>query len=307
MTTVLATERLILRRFTHGDVPALLALLAHPSVAGAAPEIEATETGVAMYIDQQNSYELFAEGKCCDLALERKSDGQVIGRVTLVRRAHSQAAMGWALGVEHRGQGFATEAARALVAYGFTTLGLHRIQATTDSDNPASRKVMERLGMKPEACLREAKYHDGRWVDTLTYGLLAQEWPGPGVPAANSGPISKVNLGQKFALFDDFWSPKIVGELNGQQVKLAKLKGEFTWHHHDAADELFFVVKGGLTIELPGQNVVLNEGEFLIVSHGVEHRPVAEEEVHVLLFEPTGTLNTGNVRNVRTVDDLQTI
>lgn len=119
--------------------------------------------------------------------------------------------------------------------------------------------------------------------------------------------MDKVNLSEKLALFDEYWSPKIVGELNGQQLKLAKLKGEFTRHRHDAEDELFLVLKGRLVIELPGRDVVLNEGEFLIVPHGVEHKPVADEEVHVLLFEPCGTLNTGNVTNEKTLRDVERI
>lgn len=119
--------------------------------------------------------------------------------------------------------------------------------------------------------------------------------------------MEKVNLAEKFGLFEKYWSPKIVGELNGQHVKLAKLKGEFIWHHHEAEDELFLVVKGQLVLELREQDVVLEEGEFFIVPRGVEHKPVAEEEVHVLLFEPKSTLNTGNVRNERTVEDLKTL
>ena len=113
--------------------------------------------------------------------------------------------------------------------------------------------------------------------------------------------MEKVNLCAKFDLFDTYWSPKIVGELNGQQVKLAKLLGEFVWHHHEAEDELFLVVKGRLIIRLRQQDVVLNEGEFFIVPRGVEHKPVAEREVHVLLFEPQSTLHTGNVQSERTV------
>lgn len=117
--------------------------------------------------------------------------------------------------------------------------------------------------------------------------------------------MNKVNLAQKFALFAEHWQPKIVGELNGQHVKLAKLKGEFVWHSHENEDELFLVVKGRLVIRLRDGDVVLDEGEMYIVPRGVEHQPVAEEEVHVLLFEPASTLNTGNVRNERTHDDLQ--
>jgi mannose-6-phosphate isomerase-like protein (cupin superfamily) len=120
--------------------------------------------------------------------------------------------------------------------------------------------------------------------------------------ANKSGRIMhKVNLAEKLALFSDQWKPKVVGELNGQQVKLVKFRGPFVWHHHDHEDELFLVVKGRFRMEFRDRHVWLEEGEFLIVPRGVEHRPVAEEEAHVLLFEPDSTLNTGNVRNERTV------
>ncbi len=114
--------------------------------------------------------------------------------------------------------------------------------------------------------------------------------------------MERVNLSEKLGLFSDLWSPKIVGELNGQHVKLAKLKGEFVWHHHENEDELFLVLRGSLTIHLSDRVVKLGEGEFFIVLKGVEHKPVAEDEAHVLLLEPVSTLNTGNVRNERTVD-----
>ncbi len=114
--------------------------------------------------------------------------------------------------------------------------------------------------------------------------------------------MNKVCLKEKFALFSEHWSPRIVGELNGQQVKLAKLMGEFDWHHHEHEDELFLVIKGTLVLRLRDREVALEEGEFFIVPRGIEHQPVAEEEVHVLLFEPASTLNTGNVRSARTVD-----
>ena len=119
--------------------------------------------------------------------------------------------------------------------------------------------------------------------------------------------MDKVNLAQKFSLFDEHWSPKIVGELNGQHVKLAKLKGEFVWHHHEAEDELFLVIKGRLMIKLREREVILEEGEFIIVPRGVEHKPVAEEEVHVLLFEPKSILHTGNVRTERTIEEHEMI
>ena len=106
--------------------------------------------------------------------------------------------------------------------------------------------------------------------------------------------MEKVNLKQKFELFSEHWSPKIVGELNGQQVKLAKLKGEFVWHQHEQEDELFFVVKGSFKMEYRDRTLEVNENEFLIVPRGVEHKPVAEEEVWIMLFEPASTLNTGD-------------
>ncbi len=117
--------------------------------------------------------------------------------------------------------------------------------------------------------------------------------------------MDKVNLTEKLDLIGDHWNPRIVGELNGQHVKLAKVKGEFVWHHHEAEDELFLVVKGRLVIKLRDRDVVLEAGEFFIVPRGVEHKPVAEQEVHLLLFEPASTLNTGNVNDERTVAELE--
>jgi len=118
-------------------------------------------------------------------------------------------------------------------------------------------------------------------------------------------PKDKTNLAAAFARFSDTWSPKIVGEVNDAHVKLAKLKGEFVWHRHDAEDELFLVVKGRLTLRLRDRDIDLREGEFFIVPKGVEHLPVAEEECHVLFLEPKTTLNTGNIVNERTVRDLE--
>ena len=119
--------------------------------------------------------------------------------------------------------------------------------------------------------------------------------------------MQKVNLAEKFTLFTEHWSPKIVGELNGQHVKLVKFQGEFVWHKHDHEDELFLVVKGSFVMELRDQHISLQEGEFLIVPRGVEHRPVAREEVQVLLFEPASTLNTGNAESELTREKLEKI
>jgi mannose-6-phosphate isomerase-like protein (cupin superfamily) len=114
--------------------------------------------------------------------------------------------------------------------------------------------------------------------------------------------IEKVNLAQKLGLFQEHWSPKIVGELNDSYVKLVKVKGEFIWHHHEVEDELFLVIKGRLVIKLRERDITLEEGEFVIIPKGVEHKPVAEEECHLLLLEPKTTLNTGTEQNERTAE-----
>ena len=111
--------------------------------------------------------------------------------------------------------------------------------------------------------------------------------------------MKKVNLAEKFTLINEHWRPKVVGELNGQEVKLVKFVGEFPWHHHEHEDEMFLAVKGNFRIEFRDKTVELTPGEFVIVPHGVEHRPVAETEVEVLLFEPENVLNTGNIENER--------
>ena len=119
--------------------------------------------------------------------------------------------------------------------------------------------------------------------------------------------MEKVNLTEKFAMFSEHWQPKIVGELNGQQVKIVKFKGPFVWHHHDVEDELFMVGKGSFRMEFRDRQTDLAAGEFLIVPRGVEHRPVADEEVEVLLFEPATTVNTGSAPSERTVDQPERI
>jgi mannose-6-phosphate isomerase-like protein (cupin superfamily) len=118
--------------------------------------------------------------------------------------------------------------------------------------------------------------------------------------------MEKINLPQKFARFSEYWSPKMVGELNNFAVKIVKAQGEFVWHHHDVEDELFFVVKGRLLMQVretpeSQRDIWVEEGELIIIPHGVEHHPVAEEETHLMLLEPTTTVNTGNVASERTV------
>jgi len=119
--------------------------------------------------------------------------------------------------------------------------------------------------------------------------------------------MEKINLAQKFTLFQDYWQPKIVGDLNDSYVKLAKFKGEFIWHHHENEDELFLLVKGELLIKFRDSEVRVRPGEFIIVPKGIEHLPIAENEVHVLVIEPKSTLNTGNITDDRTVRHLERI
>jgi mannose-6-phosphate isomerase-like protein (cupin superfamily) len=119
--------------------------------------------------------------------------------------------------------------------------------------------------------------------------------------------MEKVNLEQKFGLFNDLWHPRIIGELNDSYVKAVKLRGEFVWHHHEHEDELFWVVKGVLRMRFRDRDVDVNTGEFIIVPRGIEHMPVADEECQIVLLEPKSTLNTGNVQNERTVAELERI
>lgn len=117
--------------------------------------------------------------------------------------------------------------------------------------------------------------------------------------------MQSVNLKEKFAKFSDYCNPRVIGEVNDCAVKAVKLKGEFIWHHHDKEDELFLVVKGTLRMKFRDHESIVHEGEFIIVPHGVEHMPVADEEVHIVLLEPKSTLNTGNIVNERTVSQLE--
>jgi RimJ/RimL family protein N-acetyltransferase len=176
VTLPINTERLVLRRYTRNDVSDVLEFASQVSVARVTSgNIDATEEGIRRYIDLQNSYQPFEKDKVFDLAIERKEDGKVMGLLTFICRDHKQGVIGWALGAEHRGQGYAIEAAKALLTYGFKSLGLHRIEADTSSGNSGSWRLMERLGMRREAQLREAIYLEGKWLDRYIYGVLADE------------------------------------------------------------------------------------------------------------------------------------
>jgi RimJ/RimL family protein N-acetyltransferase len=176
MTLPLFTERLILRRSNYNDIEDILEVVSHPSVARVTTNIGAKATKVKNYIDKQSTYQLFEIDKYYDLVIERKEDGKVIGLLGLKREDHQQGVIGWALGVDFRSKGFATEAARSLITYGFTDLGLHRIYAKTSNINKASWKLMERVGMRKEAHLREAENRDGEWLDIFVYAALASEF-----------------------------------------------------------------------------------------------------------------------------------
>jgi mannose-6-phosphate isomerase-like protein (cupin superfamily) len=119
--------------------------------------------------------------------------------------------------------------------------------------------------------------------------------------------MEKVNLSEKLTYFSDYFNPRVVGELNGQHVKLVKFKGEFVWHHHEHEDELFYVVKGSFDMHLRDKTITVNTGEFIIMPKGVEHKPVAKEEVEIMLFEPATTINTGNVENELTRKNLASL
>jgi ribosomal-protein-alanine N-acetyltransferase len=176
MTLSIPSERLVLRRFNYEDIPYLIEIASHPSVTEEIAELEATDEGARKYISLRNSFQPFEENQVFDLAIERLKDEKVIGLVTVIRKHHQKVEIGYALGIEHRGQGYATEAAKALIEYCFSEIKLHRVQAIASSGNPASWRVVERLGMKREGQLREANIKNGKWCDLLYYGILAHEW-----------------------------------------------------------------------------------------------------------------------------------
>ncbi|HNS50184.1 MAG TPA: GNAT family protein [Anaerolineae bacterium] len=175
MSLPVETGRLILRRFSVEDERDLLALAADPSFSRAVPEMEPTESGVRRYLERQLEYRAFEPERVFDLAIERKSDRRVLGLLTLVRRDRVGAA-GWALGARFRRQGYAAEAASALLDYAFRVLDLERVEAETAVQNEASRRLMERLGMRLEACLRGGTVADGQPTDSYLYAIRPGEW-----------------------------------------------------------------------------------------------------------------------------------
>ena len=169
------TPRLCLRNLNHKDIPDILDILTHPSVARILT-MKADELSVKEYIDKQNSYLPFQEEKYYDLAVEYKEEGKVIGLIGILCKPHHQGAVGWSIGMDYQRKGFALEGARALMTFAFRTLGLHRIYAITSNINTPSWKLMERLGMRREAHLRETELRDGQWIDQFIYAILKNEW-----------------------------------------------------------------------------------------------------------------------------------
>jgi len=181
MTLPIETERLRIRRFTLKDVSDIQAFASHPSVAREITNIPHRDPiKLEAYIERQGGLELFAAKECVDLAVERKQDGRVLGLLSVVSNGERQAEIGWGLGIEHRGNGYITEAARALITYLFSTCDYHRVFAGTVFTNNRSWAVMERLGMRKEAHFRKAHVPSkpgGEWIDTVRYAVLAEEWP----------------------------------------------------------------------------------------------------------------------------------
>ena len=176
MTLPIETDRLRLRRFTFDDVDDIIELVSHPSVAAVGNRIKASTPEVKKYVELQNSLQPFEPKQCFDLGIELKDENKIIGFVGTIRKDHQQAEIGCALHINYRGNGYATEAVRALISYGFDKLGLHRILADAPATNDASVKVMERLGMRREGLLRESEFRHGEWIDILVYAVLADEW-----------------------------------------------------------------------------------------------------------------------------------
>ena len=180
MTLPIETERLIIRRFTHADIDDIIEFTSHPSVFRETTNVPRdSRVKLAEYIDTQNNYELFESKKCVDLAVELKGSGRVIGLLSLVSNGERQGEIGWGFGIDCRGQGLATEAARRLIAYAFADCGYHRIFAGTIYTNTRSWKLMERLDMRKEAHFVKAHIpaeEGGEWIDTVRYAILAEKW-----------------------------------------------------------------------------------------------------------------------------------
>jgi len=182
LTLPIETDRLIIRRFTPADIDDIIKFTSHPSVNRETTNVPREDRDKMMdYVETQNGYSLFESGKCVDLAVELKETGEVIGLLSLVSTGERQGEIGWGFGVEHRGQGLATEAARLLITYAFEDCGYHRIFAGTIFTNSRSWGLMERLGLRKEAHFVKAHVPEkpgGEWIDTVRYAILAEEWTG---------------------------------------------------------------------------------------------------------------------------------
>lgn len=176
MPLSISSKRLVLRPLNNNDIQDLVEIASHPSVASEVGVLEPTQDSAREYIALRNTHQPFEEGQVFDLAIKRRCDGKVVGLLTVVTKKHQKVEIGYALGFDYRGVGYATEAASAFIDHCFSERQIHRVQAIASSGNPASVSVMERLGMVPEGRLREANLRDGVWCDLLYYGILAREW-----------------------------------------------------------------------------------------------------------------------------------
>ena len=307
----LETARLTLRRLTEGDAGFLLELLNDPDfVRNIGDRGVRTRADARRYLRRGAlaSYRRLGFGHYLVAA---RGSGEAIGICGLARREPlSDPDLGFAFLPAHRGRGYAAEASAAVLEEAREAHGLARVLAVALPDNRPSVRVLEKLGFRREGSVRWPGEETDLALFARELGASPARAGDEGLPgAAKSGRSGRkeevamevVNLEQKLSRITAHWDPKIVGELNGQHVKLVKFRGPFVWHRHEAEDELFLVLHGAFEMEYRERTVTVRAGEFVIVPRGVEHRPVAAEEVHVLLFEPAGTLNTGDAGGPRTV------
>jgi mannose-6-phosphate isomerase-like protein (cupin superfamily) len=225
------------------------------------------------------------------VAVMRTESDTMIGFATLTHSElapnDGEAELVYVLDKAHWGKGYGRELARGLIRHGFDAGHLRRIVATVDAGNTASVRILEGLGFRQTGS--EAGYSG---LEVKVMELINE---------AKNVAVEKINLAEKFGLFSEQWSPKIVADLNDSYIKLAKIEGEFVWHKHDNEDELFVIVKGKLRMQFRDGDVIVEPGEILVVPKGVEHCPIALEETHIILIEPKGTKHTGTTETERTV------
>ena len=276
------SERIFVRTFADQNTPDDLALYVTTSFNAAAQRSELEDpdaTYLLMFVDEVlGAFALLRRD-----AMDPVVHGE--GPVEIQRFYVDQ---------DFHGRGIAAELMKSCMATA-ESIGGRTVWLGVWEKNPRAIRFYEKCGFVD---IGVHEFHLGR--DVQTDRVMMRPIGPPSAP-------EKVNLSDAFATFTEHWDPRIAGSLNGQQVKLVKFQGEFVWHHHEHEDELFLVHRGRFAMEFRDRTVTLETGDFLIVPRGVEHRPVAEQEVEVLLFEPVGTLNTGNVQDAKTVAELKSL